>query len=97
MSMIPEMMGGRRLIHGMTTEGRIKDATSTGYNSETLADNKTLTTSDAKYQKIDPAGTRTITLPAEADSKGLDFVIQNAADAAETITVANDAAGTIVT
>ena len=98
MSMIPELMGGRRLIHGVMTEGRIKDATSTGYNSETLAAAKTLTTSDAKYQKLDPGGAnRDITLPAEADSKGLDFVIQNAADGAENLVIKDDAASTVVT
>ena len=98
MSMIPEMMGGRRLIHGMTTEGRIKDATSTGYNVETLTGGKTLTTSDAKYQKLDPGGAgRTIVLPAEADSKGLDFYIMNDADAAEALTVNSDGGDTIVT
>jgi len=96
MSQIVELMGGRRLEHGMVTEGRIRDASSTGYNVETLAANKTLTTSDAKYQKIDPAGARNITLPAEADSKGLEFFIMNDADASEAITVLNDAAGTIV-
>ena len=97
MSKIPELMGGRRLEHGMITEGRIRDATSTGYNVETLAVGKTLTTSDAKYQKLDPGGSvRTVVLPAEADSKGLEFYIMNDADGAETITVTNDAAGTIV-
>lgn len=100
MSMIPALMGGRRLIHGVMTEGRIKDATSTGYNSETLTGDKTLTTSDAKYQKLDPGGTnRNITLPAEADSKGLDFVIQNAADGSENLVIKDDAGSpaTIVT
>tara|TARA_R100001082_G_scaffold62613_2_gene35094 strand:+ start:20646 stop:21023 length:378 start_codon:yes stop_codon:yes gene_type:complete len=98
MSQIVELMGGRRLEHGMITEGRIRDATSTGYNVEAIASGKTLTTSDAKYQKLDPAGGgRTVVLPAEADSKGLEFYIMNDADASEAITVNNDAAGTIVT
>lgn len=61
-------------------------------NVETLAGNKTLVTGDAMFQKLDPAGARDVTLPTDGA-----FLITNAADAAENITVKNAAAATIVT
>ena len=97
MSQIPELMGGRRLEHTLVSDGRLMDATSTGYNVETLSGAKTLTLGDAKYQKLDPGGSaRDVNLPAEAISKGLDYYIMNDADAAETITVKSDGGDTIV-
>jgi hypothetical protein len=69
-----------------------------GANVEAIAAGKTLTASDATFQKLDPAGGPVnVDLPAEASSNGLWFYIMNDADAAETITVRNDAAGTVVT
>jgi hypothetical protein len=44
-----------------------------GANVETLAGAKTLVVTDAKFQKLDPDGSnRDVTLPAEADSLGLE-------------------------
>ena len=64
-------------------------------NRETLTGNKTLTEDDEQVQSLDPGGAaRTVTLPAEAGS--LMFVIVNRADAAEAITVEDDASNTIV-
>jgi len=69
-----------------------------GANVETLAANKTLTTADANFQKLDPGGSaRDVTLPAEASSTGSVFYIMNAADAAENLVVKDDGASTIVT
>lgn len=65
-------------------------------NTETLSANKTLTDRDAPIQFLDPGGAaRDVTLPAEGNGNH-PFIISNRADAAETITVKNDAAATIV-
>ena len=67
-------------------------------NVETLSGNKTLTLKDAQIQKLDPAAaSRDVTLPAEEESEGAMFLIINAADAAESVVVKNDAAATIAT
>jgi len=67
-------------------------------NVETLAANKTLTADDARIQVLDPGGAgRDVTLPPEAASAGLDFYIHNAADAAEVLTIKDDAAAAVCT
>lgn len=67
-------------------------------NTETLAANKTLVVGDAPIQVLDPGGAgRDVTLPAEADSVGLSFIIRNAADAAEVLTIKDDGAATVCT
>jgi len=67
-------------------------------NTETLTGNKTLTAADARIQVLDPGGAgRTITLPAEAQAAGLDFIIHNSADAAEVLTIKDDGGGTVCT
>jgi len=66
-------------------------------NTETLSGNRTLLITDYMLQFIDPDGARTITLPAEASSAGLVFIIANAAGGAEDITVQDDAPATVVT
>ncbi len=59
--------------------------------------NLTLTVDSPTLQFLDPTTARTVTLPAEADSDGLMFVIANKANAGEVITIKNDAAGTVCT
>jgi len=67
-------------------------------NTETLSDNKTIAAGDPQVQFLDPGGSgRTVTLPAEASSTGRLYFIVNTADAAEDLTVKDDAANTIVT
>lgn len=65
-------------------------------NRETLSGDKTLATGDATIQNIDPGGgARNVDLPAE--EAGLVFIIGNRADAAEDITVRDDADSTLLT
>lgn len=65
-------------------------------NVETLSGDKTLATGDPQLQVIDPGGAaRNVDLPAE--EAGLQFLIGNAADAAEDITVRDDADSTVLT
>jgi hypothetical protein len=67
-------------------------------NVQTLTGNKTLTADEPRIQVLDPGGAgRDVTLPPEAASKGLDFVIHNAADAAEVLTIKEDGGTTICT
>ena len=71
----------------------IAQAFGRGANSETLSAGKTLTVDDAKFQRLDPGGAgRDVTLPAEG--MGIGFLIFNAADASESLTVKNDAGAT---
>lgn len=68
------------------------------YNTETLSGTKTMTHDDPEIHFLDPGGAgRTVTLPPEEESAGLKFIIVNTADAAEVLTIQNDAAGTICT
>ena len=74
----------------------LEQETKYGVNTETLAAAKTLEAFDKTVQFLDPGGTaRTVTLPAEASSVGLSFVLRNTADAAEDITVQSDAPATV--
>jgi hypothetical protein len=66
-------------------------------NTETLSGNKTIATGDPTMHVIDPAGARDLTLPDVAANAGRHFIIRNAADAAEVITIKNAAAATICT
>lgn len=67
-------------------------------NTEALGAAKTLTCDDARIQVLDPGGAgRDVTLPDVSASKGLDFYVRNAADAAEVLTIKNAAAATICT
>ena len=67
-------------------------------NVETLAANKTLSPADARIQVLDPGGAaRDVVLPPEAVSTGVDFLVHNAADAAEVLTIKDDAGATVCT
>jgi len=68
-------------------------------NTETLAADKTLTTTDPQVHFLDPGGAnRNVDLPAEAASTGLAFELYNTADAAEDLVVRDDSGvQTIVT
>ena len=71
-----------------------------GHNVETLSANKTLITTDAAYQKLDPnAASRDVTLPAEGDSLGKFFIIVNNAtgSSSEILVIKNDAGSTLLT
>jgi len=66
--------------------------------TRTLGAALSLVAKDTCLQFIDPGGAaRTITLPAEADSKGKIFIIMNTADAAEILTIQDDTPATVVT
>ena len=65
-------------------------------NIETLAAEGVLTDDSADIQIIDPAGARDLLLPTEATSIGRIFIITNAADAAEAITVKEDGDSTTI-
>jgi len=62
------------------------------WNVETLAAGKVLTVADPQFHRLDPDGApRLVTLPAEATSDGLFYVIANGANAlGELITVQDD-------
>jgi len=67
-------------------------------NVETLTGSKTLVATDRVVQKLDPGGSdRDVTLPAEAGSTDLVFIIYNTADGDEDLTVKNDAPATLGT
>ena len=68
--------------------------------TETLAAAKVIDSDDAMILRLDPGGAgRDVTLPAEESipAQGQMFLIINAADAAEDLTVKDDAASTIGT
>ena len=63
---------------------------------QTLTGTYTIDADSPNVLALDPGGAaRNVDLPAEAN--GLFYIIANAADAAENITVRNDAAGTVGT
>ncbi len=64
--------------------------------NRTLTGALTMALSDHQFLFLDPGGAgRTLTLPAEKPSKGMFYFINNTADAAEDLTVENDASSTI--
>lgn len=68
-----------------------------GVNTQALGAALTLDKSSPLINYIDPGGAgRVVTLPAEADSKGLIFLITNTADAAEDLTVKEDSNTTTI-
>jgi hypothetical protein len=67
---------------------------------ETLAADRVLTQAEVDESNVftfDPAAARNLDLPAEADNAGVVLFIHNAANAAEVITIRDDAAGTVCT
>lgn len=67
---------------------------------ETLSADRVITFEEVERYNafaFDPAGARNVDLPAESACEGAYLFISNEADAAEVITVRDDAGGTIVT
>ena len=69
--------------------------------AETLTGARTITVAEVRRWNalaFDPGGAgRTVTLPPEEASEGVWLFVSNEADAAEVLTINNDAAATIVT
>ncbi len=63
----------------------------------TMTGTLVLTEESSPFQVLDPDGARTVTLPPEATSKGLMFIVWNTASGAEIITIEDDAAGAVAT
>lgn len=79
----------KRLMSQLRLEGGIEE--------QTLSGDVDLDELSANILRVDPGGSnRNVDLPAEETSDGLPFFILNVADAAENITVRNDAGSTIV-
>lgn len=90
-------MSGANLEYG-SSRAMIMEQVKLRPEIRTLAGNVTLVVKSPTLQVMDPGGAaRTVTLPPEASSEGLMFIIANAADALEVITIENDAAGVIAT
>ncbi len=67
---------------------------------ETLSTDRVLTQAEVDDNNMftfDPAAARNLDLPAEATSTGIMLFIHNAANAAEIITIRDDAGGTVCT
>ena len=82
------------------TGGTIQEAVHNVFRGKTetvtLGADKVLTTLSPMLQFLNNGGAvRDLTLPAEADSAGLMFIIKNVTGGAFAITVKDDAAGTI--
>lgn len=90
-------MAQTKVEHARIANSPISEKFKIKANIETLSGDKTLVVTDCPLQILDPAGARNVDLPAEADSAEMVFIIVNTADAAENISVRNDAAGAIVT
>lgn len=85
-------------ISGGDVEGAFHSVFRMKSQTRTLTGTVVLTVDSPTLQFMDPGGAgRNVDLPAEENSEGLMFIIQNTADAAEILTIRNDAAATIVT
>lgn len=86
------------LIEGGTVENVFfKNRFRFKVNTETLGATKVLVPTDNIIQFLDNgAAVRTVTLPAEADSEGLMFMVANSGGGANAITVEDDGSNTIL-
>lgn len=83
----------KRIEKGLEFDGHFSPGT---VSLRTLSAALTLVTTDKFVQHIDPGGAaRNVTLPAIASSNGLSYLIINAADAAEALTIRNPTPTTI--
>lgn len=91
-------MPSRNDIQGVRADDlRIYSQLKLGVGMMTLGANLTMDVEMPTVMVIDPTAARDVTLPPEADSEGLVFIIINAADAAEDITVKDDTPATVGT
>lgn len=91
-------MATRATLLGGTIINTIMRQLKLAVRVETLGAALVLDAKDPPIQVLDPGGaTRTVTLPAEAVSKGLVFIIKNTAGAAEDLTVQDDTPTTVAT
>ncbi len=84
-------------IHGGRIDGAVRgQALDRTPGKILLGGDLTLTTKSEPVQVLDPSGThRDVTLPAEADSQHLQFLILNEASSTEDLIVKNDS-GTVL-
>lgn len=76
---------------------QINNKAKLGVNVETLTAQKALVVGDATLQVLDPnAASQDVLLPAEADSKGLMFIIVNAGAGVEDLAVKEDSDTTTI-
>jgi hypothetical protein len=87
---------GKVNLEGGTMSDVFQKITRFGSMTQALGADITLTANHPTLLFLDPGGSaRNLTLPAEADADGMMFIVVNTADAAEVISVLDDAAATL--